>query len=282
MTPPTDPFEQLTVGFDVDAVAALVVTHVHIDHIGRLPYLLAAGYRGPILCSRPSAELLPLMIEDALKIGFTRDGALIERFLEQVDRQLVPSTYGSWHRVVDTRRLGASAPGAGRPHPRFRLRQGGCPPARQWPPVPRRLLRRPGPAGYHAVAPAPLAAPCGSAGAGIHLRRPPPRQSRRAARRPYGGPSNAPSPNGGTVLIPAFSIGRTQELLYELEDIRHRHRGRWSELEIIVDSPAGRALHPRLPAPARSLEPRGATPVAKGPSSARLRHPLHRRRPRRA
>lgn len=28
--------------------------------------------------------------------------------------------------------------------------------------------------------------------------------------------------NQGTVLIPAFSIGRTQELLYELEDIIHR------------------------------------------------------------
>jgi metallo-beta-lactamase family protein len=50
----------------------------------------------------------------------------------------------------------------------------------------------------------------------------------------------------GVVLIPAFSIGRTQELLYELEDIIHRHtRSRpgaasgvdWDELEIIIDSP---------------------------------------------
>ncbi|MEJ2202082.1 MAG: MBL fold metallo-hydrolase RNA specificity domain-containing protein [Desulfuromonadaceae bacterium] len=46
------------------------------------------------------------------------------------------------------------------------------------------------------------------------------------------------------ILIPAFSIGRTQELLYEFEDIIHRNRKRfavrdlpWEELEIIVDSP---------------------------------------------
>jgi metallo-beta-lactamase family protein len=35
------------------------VTHVHVDHVGRIPYLLAAGFRGLIYCSRPSAELLP-------------------------------------------------------------------------------------------------------------------------------------------------------------------------------------------------------------------------------
>lgn len=57
--------------------------------------------------------------------------------------------------------------------------------------------------------------------------------------------------DGGTVLIPAFSIGRTQELLYELEEIIHRiDRARqrnasslqaetsvWEYLDIIVDSP---------------------------------------------
>ncbi|MDX2479908.1 MAG: MBL fold metallo-hydrolase, partial [Desulfuromusa sp.] len=50
--------------------------------------------------------------------------------------------------------------------------------------------------------------------------------------------------NRGVILIPAFSIGRTQELLYELEDLIHRSRGKsvamdllWDDLEIIVDSP---------------------------------------------
>ena len=48
----------------------------------------------------------------------------------------------------------------------------------------------------------------------------------------------------GTVLIPAFSIGRTQELLCELEDIIHRNRQRpvapgvnWGDISIVVDSP---------------------------------------------
>jgi len=47
----------------------------------------------------------------------------------------------------------------------------------------------------------------------------------------------------GTLLIQAFSIGRTQELLYELEEIIHENRQRamhpflnWNELPIVLDS----------------------------------------------
>jgi len=50
--------------------------------------------------------------------------------------------------------------------------------------------------------------------------------------------------NKGVILIPAFSIGRTQELLYELEEIIHQNKQKliyqslvWDDLEIIVDSP---------------------------------------------
>jgi metallo-beta-lactamase family protein len=50
--------------------------------------------------------------------------------------------------------------------------------------------------------------------------------------------------NRGTLLIPAFSIGRTQELLYELEEVIHRNGQRpaaaglkWADVDVIVDSP---------------------------------------------
>lgn len=50
--------------------------------------------------------------------------------------------------------------------------------------------------------------------------------------------------DGGTVLVPAFSIGRTQELMYEIESLIHEFGSDdvapdlpWRDLEIVVDSP---------------------------------------------
>ncbi|BBI60634.1 hypothetical protein HSBAA_19400 [Vreelandella sulfidaeris] len=40
-----------------------------------------------------------MVIEDALKIGFTRDARLISQFLERVEQQLVPLDYAKWHTV---------------------------------------------------------------------------------------------------------------------------------------------------------------------------------------
>ncbi|MCF8015979.1 MAG: hypothetical protein K9L65_09820, partial [Chromatiaceae bacterium] len=69
---------------------------VHIRHVGRLPYLLAAGYRGPILCSPASAELLPMVLEDALKVGFTRKRRLIEQVLAELRRRVIALPYRRW------------------------------------------------------------------------------------------------------------------------------------------------------------------------------------------
>ena len=71
--------DRLEIAFEVDSVRALVLTHVHIDHCGRIPWLLAAGFRGPILCSEPSARLLPVVLADAFALGVTRERTLIER-----------------------------------------------------------------------------------------------------------------------------------------------------------------------------------------------------------
>ena len=47
---------------------AMLLTHVHIDHSGLIPRLVGEGFRGPIHCTRPSAELAPVMLLDAARI----------------------------------------------------------------------------------------------------------------------------------------------------------------------------------------------------------------------
>jgi metallo-beta-lactamase family protein len=72
--------------------------------------------------------------------------------------------------------------------------------------------------------------------------------------------------DGGTVLIPAFSIGRTQDLLYEMEGIIAEG---WQDLEVVVDSPLAanfndlyRQLKPFWDAEARSRLEAGRHPLS--------------------
>jgi metallo-beta-lactamase family protein len=58
-----DPF-----GFDVTKLDAVLVTHAHFDHTGRLPELIKLGYRGPIYMTAPTKALADIILEDSLKI----------------------------------------------------------------------------------------------------------------------------------------------------------------------------------------------------------------------
>jgi metallo-beta-lactamase family protein len=54
--------------FDPKSIDFLLLTHAHVDHCGRLPRLVAQGFKGKILCTPPTAELANLMMLDSAKI----------------------------------------------------------------------------------------------------------------------------------------------------------------------------------------------------------------------
>ncbi|MDE2037700.1 MAG: MBL fold metallo-hydrolase [Patescibacteria group bacterium] len=54
--------------YDLASVSALVVTHAHLDHVGRIPKLVKDGYRGPIYSTPQTLELGRLVLEDAVGI----------------------------------------------------------------------------------------------------------------------------------------------------------------------------------------------------------------------
>ena len=49
-------------------ITSLVVTHAHLDHVGRIPKLIKDGFVGDIYSTKPTADLAALMFEDALSI----------------------------------------------------------------------------------------------------------------------------------------------------------------------------------------------------------------------
>lgn len=54
--------------FDPTAIDVLIVSHAHIDHIGRVPLLVKRGFRGRILTQKATADLMPIMLLDAAGI----------------------------------------------------------------------------------------------------------------------------------------------------------------------------------------------------------------------
>ena len=55
--------------FDPASIDALVLTHGHIDHVGRAPALVARGFRGKVFCTRATAEIATVMLLDSAKIA---------------------------------------------------------------------------------------------------------------------------------------------------------------------------------------------------------------------
>src|SRR4030095_212891 len=47
---------------------AVVLTHGHLDHVGRLPILTRKGYEGPIFGTQPTFDIATLILKDSLKL----------------------------------------------------------------------------------------------------------------------------------------------------------------------------------------------------------------------
>lgn len=54
--------------FDPKEISAVILTHTHLDHIGRLPKLIKNGFTGLIYATPPTADLVGLVLEDAYEI----------------------------------------------------------------------------------------------------------------------------------------------------------------------------------------------------------------------
>lgn len=54
--------------FNAASLDAVLLTHAHIDHTGYLPRLVRHGFRGPVFCSRGTADLVKILLPDSARL----------------------------------------------------------------------------------------------------------------------------------------------------------------------------------------------------------------------
>lgn len=227
--------------YATDRIDAVVLSHAHIDHAGRLPFLVKEGYRGTIHSTVATRDLCEVMLADSAHIqekdadflarhrGETIEPLYTLRDVSSALTQFRPHRYhdrfevipgvmaryvdaghilGSasveleWEEDGETRRLGFSGD-IGRP---------GLP-----------IIRDPEPLeGLDWVIME------STYGDRDHT-------SIEGARDDLARIVTETAARGGRILIPAFAVGRTQELLYDLHELARA--GRIPRIPIVIDSP---------------------------------------------
>jgi len=219
-------------GFNPKEVEAVVLTHAHLDHVGRLPRLFREGFRGPVHATKATALLMRIVLEDALKV--MEEPFFAPEDVELALEHLRPLEYGEWLRFGD---LALALGQAGHlPGSAFVVAQGEG-----------KTFVYSGDLGNRdkVVLPDPS---------------PPPKADLVLCEGTYGDRPHRPYretvaeflailertlAQGGKVLIPSFAVERAQEILYILYENGHR----LPKAPIFLDSPMAErvlALYPRL------------------------------------
>ena len=231
------------VPFDPRRIDAIVVSHAHIDHVGRLPLLTNRGFHGPIVVTPATRDLCAVMLPDSAHIQEKDFEYLVKRDKAAPESQPLYTMRDA----VRTQELMVGVPYRRMHHVRKHLTieytdaghilGSASVDVRISDPAPHRLV---------------FSGDIGRSGLPI-IRNPDPpagpvdtliiestyadrdHESVADAEERLGEVVRRVASRGGKVLVPSFAVGRTQELVYALNQLFQL--GKIPRLPIFIDSP---------------------------------------------
>ncbi|MBK9328320.1 MAG: MBL fold metallo-hydrolase [Sphingobacteriales bacterium] len=228
--------------FKPDEIDALILSHAHIDHCGRIPKLVKDGFKGKIICTSATRDLAAIMLLDsahiqegdaeyeAKKYGGKFDPLYTEWDVKQCLRYFYCVEYDNWFNVTNEVSLLFSDAGhiLGSASVTLKIKEAGR----------ETFFGFTGDVGRYnrpiLKDPVPM-----------------PQLDYLICESTYGGKTHDETPENddhfmqiiydtcvakrGKLIIPAFSLGRTQEILYRLDKLYNS--GRLQNINVYVDSP---------------------------------------------
>lgn len=220
-------------GFDPKTVDAVAVTHAHLDHVGRLPKLVKQGFKGKIYATAPTRDIAQVVLENAEQLmGDDHRREYRPKLYEMSDvqqtvKQMKAVDYSRWVKVGDIR---------------FRFREAGHIFGSSFIEVEETGGARAVFSGDLGNRDAPFLRPTAQAGGADAL----------FIESTYGNRIHedaktrdkklrdiliATAKKKGVLVIPAFAVERTQDLLYHMHEMQTQ--GALPHMDVYVDTPMG-------------------------------------------